>query len=813
MISNFLKIALRNLRNNKTFSLINILGLTIGTASCLYIFLYVQDHKSYDTHHTHVDNLYRIISDLYLPNEQEDMHMSTCSPPIPIGMKQDFPEVVEAARLCSPPGVEQNLIRVGDRVLYEKKGYYVDSTFFRVLDYHFVAGDPQHALDEPYSVVVSQSLAHKLFPNDNAIGNSIGIGGGGEEEEFKITGVFDDAFGKSHLMPEFFMTMNSGGIGEYIRGNTSWAGNNFIYGYVRLKPGTDPRTLEEKLPAFLTAHGAEQFEQLGMRKILKLQPVKDIHTTLGLTADFPTNTSERFLHILLLIAGFIQLVACINFMNLTTARSAHRAQEVGVRKVVGAPRWAMATQFLGESLLLTLFAMAFAIPLLQLMMPFINTLTGADVELQVNGRLMTMMAGLIVFTGVVAGSYPAFYLSSFKPLAVLRGFSTSKGSQSAAWLRKGMVVSQFAISIALVLSALIIRFQLDYIRNKDLGFEKHQKIVFPFRTAESQEGVERFRNQLMQLPEVSSASAMAVYPGQSVYNDLPAYKEGQDMNTATDLRFTYVDENYLKTLKIGLIAGREFVPGDTSTVRGEGKAIINEMALKRLGIAPEDAPGQILYSEFEDQRIKIHLVGVMQDFLYQDLSTEMDPFMVLFDQIGDLSHVIADVQTTNYTEFFRKAEDLWSGIVPDVPFEYSFLDDDIAKMYAAEQVLSKIISAFTLIAILISCLGLFGLSAFTAEQRTKEIGIRKVLGATTSGIVGLLSRDFLKLVIIAIFIASPIAYFVMQKWLAEFAYRIDIEWWIFGLAGLVAVAIAFLTVSFQSVKAALSNPVKSLRSE
>lgn len=815
MIQNYLKIALRNLWRNKTFSFINLFGLTVGTACCLYILFYVQEHRSYDRHHRDNGNLYRIISDLQLPNDQEDLHMATCSPPIPMGIKADFPEVEEAARLCSPPGVEQNLIRVGEQVFFEKKGYYADSTFFRVLDYHFLAGDPFHALDEPFSVVVSDKLAKKLFNTSDPIGHTIGIGGSGEEQKFKVTGVFDHSLGNSHLMPEFFMTMNSGGIGEFIRSNDSWAGNNFIYGYLRLKPGADPVALEAKLPAFLQQHGAAQFEQLGMKKILHLQPVASIHTTSGLVADMPGNTGNRFLHVLLLIAGFIQLVACINFMNLTTARSTKRAQEVGVRKAVGAPRHALIGQFLGESMLLTAISMAMAIPLVELMMPFLNRLTGADVTLNIAGNWqgIGLMATLVLLTGLVAGSYPAFYLSSFKPLTVLRGMSAMSGKKSAAWLRKGLVVSQFAISAALVIGALIIRFQLDYMMDKDLGFDKKQKIVFPFRTEESQAELETFRNELMRLPEVASATAVAVCPGETLYNDLPLYKPGHDMGSAVDVRFTFADQNYLDALKIKLLAGRQFTPADTFQGENRGRAIINERVVQRLGMTVEDAPGTVLSSDFENQHIEITVVGVMQDFLYQKLSSEMDPFMIVYERPGRLSNVIAAVNSEDYVGFFKRAEAAWKSVLPNLPFEYSFLDEDINQLYLTEKNLSRIISAFTLIAILISCLGLFGLSAYTAEQRTKEIGIRKVLGASVPSVVGLLSKDFLSLVVLSLVIASPVAWFFMDKWLADFAYRISIEWWVFVVAGAVAVAVAFLTVSFQSIKAAMADPVKSLRSE
>lgn len=811
----YFKLAVRNLLKNKTFSFINIFGLTVGTACCIYILLYVQDQHSYDKHHHDVSGLYRVTSWLALPNTQDPKIFATCSPPIAPAIKMDFPEVEAATRICSPPGVEQNLFHVGDKIFYEKKGYLADSNFFRVFDYHFLAGNAQHALDEPYTVVISEKLARKLFNTTDALNQTVGIGSNGGEQQFKVSGVFDNSLGKSHLMPEFFMTMNSGDLGEYVRTDDSWAGNNFIYGYLRLKPGADAKALEAKLPDFLQRHGGDQLRQLNMQKTLYLQPVPDIHTDSDrLTADIEVGTSTSFLNIMLLIAGFIQLVACINFMNLSTARSARRALEVGVRKAVGAGRSTLVRQFMSESILLTLLAVALAIPLIWLTMPLLNRLTGAEVALHFTQNLtgLGLMGALLVFTGLVAGSYPAFYLSSFNPISIFRGMKDSKSQKSAINFRKVLVVSQFVISSTLIIGAIVIHYQIDYMLNQDLGFERSQKIVFPFRTPAAQRQIETFRNELTGFPEAQSASCMLVCPGQFVFNDISMFREGQDMNSTTTLPFTFVDENYLKTLKIKLLAGRFLTPADTGDLK-TAKVVINETALKALNIPVEDAPGKVLYRDFRDNHFAMTIVGVMQDYIFLSMTKKLTPFMLLYGSPEQFSNVVVDVSGTDYKTFLKKAEGSWHSLMPETPFEYSFLDEDFAKIYESEKTLSGIISAFTLIAILISCLGLFGLSAFAAEQRTKEVGIRKVLGASVAGITGLLAKDFLKLVVISILIASPIAWYFMHKWLTEFAYRVDIQWWIFALAGVVALSVAFLTVSFQSVKAALMNPVKSLRSE
>ena len=815
MLRNYLKIAFRQLWRNKSFSAINLFGLTLGTACCLYILLYVQHHRSYDRHHAGVENLYRIISDLNLSDDGETMHMATCSPPIAPAMQEDFPEVELAARVCSHPAIEQNLIRYGEKVFYETKGYYVDSTFFRLFDYHFVAGDAPHALDEPFSAVLSAKLARKIFGAEAAIGQTIAIGGASREQDFKVTGVYDHSLGRSHLEPEFFVSMNSGGIGGYVRNNNSWAGNNFIYGYVRLRPGADPQTVEARLPEFLQTHGAEQFAEINIKKVLHLPPVAEIHTNTGLDADQSTNTSSTFLRILLLIAGFIQLVACINFMNLSTARSIRRAREVGIRKAVGAPRAALIGQFLGESFLLTLLAVGLALPLMRLALPLVNNLMGLPEALEwtPGWKGLGFALLLVLATGLIAGSYPAFYLSGFRPAGVLRGLRRASGGSGAEMFRKGLVVSQFTISVVLIIGALIIRQQLNYLLDKDLGFDKEQKIVIPFHDARASEKLETFRSELLRMPEIGAATGMEKAPGQSLVSDIPLYKEGGSMSSAVDIQMTGVDENFFQTLQIDLLAGRSLTRADTAVSYNDLLVVVNEKALEELGYSPEEAPGKVLHSDFENQHITATIVGVMENVHYQTLGAELRPFMVTAGAPADFRNLIADVQTDDYPVLMSKVEALWQKLLPDLPFEFSFLDADIARLYQTERTLSRIVGAFTLMAILISCLGLFGLSVFAAEQRTKEIGIRKVLGASTVGIVQLLSKDYLKLVVLALLLSSPLAYFIMTKWLDHFAYRTGIEWWVFLAAGLAALAVTLLTVSFQSLKAAWSDPVESLRSE
>ncbi len=810
MIINYLKLALRKFWRHRTFSLINLFGLTMGTVCCLYILFYVQEHRSYDRHHVEVDQLYRLTTDLDMPGESETLHLSTSSPPIAPTMQRDFPEVEVVARMCPPIGQELQLLKVGDRSFYEDDGFFVDSTFFQLMEYDFVMGDPLRALDAPFSMVVSEELARKLFGREDPMGQVVEIGAS-PVESFTVSGVFSTKGVKSHIDAEYFMAMNSGALGQYVRSSDSWAGNNFVRSYIRLQPGADAAELEAKLPAFLESYGADQLTEIGMEKALSLQPLTEIHTTTGLANDSSSNTSSTFLTILLLIGGFIQLVACINFMNLTTARATTRMQEVGVRKAIRAPRGALIGQFLGESIFLSLLAMLFAVPITHFLLPYINELVQADISFNWHWGNLTMILGLLILTGLLAGSYPAFYLSAFKPVTALRG---AKGRRdNSVWLRKSLIVGQLAIALILVISALVIRTQLQYMLNKDLGFETNQKVVFHFHTQRGAENLELYQAELHRLAEVDNVSAMSRTPGQFLIQDIPMYKEGQSMATSVDIPVSYVDENYFETLKVELLSGRALSMSDTTSEDMRLNVVVNESAIKGLGIPLEEAPGQTLYSDFQSIHIRATIVGVMEDFLFQNLENEIGPFMVAAEPPRNLNNLVAAVNTSDYSGFLAKAETLWNRVIPDLPFAYSFLDENIAQLYETEQTLSRIISAFTLVAILIACLGLFGLSTFAAEQRRKEISIRKVLGASMGGIVGLLSRDFLRLVFFGLLIGSPIAYYIMNKWLADFAYRINMEWWMFLAAGAIALVVAFATVSFQSIRAALVNPADSLRSE
>lgn len=807
MLKNYFKTTFRNLWKNKTYSFINIIGLAIGTLCCLYILLYVEDQYSYDKHHKDAKDIYRINTALGL---RGDKHTNaTASPPIAPAMKNDFAEVQQFVRVVGTIGIKQHLLRYKEKSLYEKNAVFVDSTFFDVFSYHFSKGNAIKALTDPYSIVLIKSTAEKLFGTEDPVGKLIEIDNAYGKHDFKVTAVVDESLGKSHIKANMFITMNSGGIGEFVRGNQAWAGNNFTNSYVKLKPGTDAAALDSKLPAFLNKYGEQQLKEMGMEKQLHLQKVSAIHTTPGFEVEISKTVSPSFLYILLLIAALIQIIACINFMNLSTARASKRAKEVGVRKVIGAGKRDIIRQFLGESFLLSLTGVLIALPLLVMLLPYLNHLTQSAIPLTFlsDYRLWLMLAGLIAVTGLLAGSYPAFYLSAFEAIKVIKG--NFSNHVSAAGIRRSLVVFQFVLSIVLIAGIIIIYSQLNYIKNKDLGFEKDQQLVFNFYTEDAQRNIPAFMGDLRQLAAVKAVSLSNNYLSQFVFNDHGVYLSGGNMANALDVQNMTTDEHFVKANGIKLISGRDFQLNDS------GKVLVNETVVKRLGLKAETAPGTRLYTQYgKDPATFVEIAGVMKDFNYNSLHNDVKAFMLVYKSGNDgLSTVTVGINNKNYKDVLSKIEAVWHKDVAGTPFEYSFLDDEVQKQYETEMTLSRIINAFTLMAIFISCLGLFGLAAFSAEQRNKEIGIRKVLGASVTGIVQLLSKDFLKLVLIAIVIATPIAWWAMHKWLQNFAYKMNLSWWMFAAAGMVAILIALFTVGFQAIKASVVNPVKSLRSE
>jgi putative ABC transport system permease protein len=810
MFRNYLKIAYRSLVRDKVQSLINITGLSAGTLCCLYILLYVQDQYSYDKHHAGAQDIYRVTTSIRLTGDQQQIAVT--SVPIAPTLKQDLPEVAAYTRIYPSDefGNSRNMVSYQGRAFDERSLAYVDSTFFDVLSYHFVHRGG-NVLSDPNTAVLMSSTATKLFGNDDPIGKVINIDNNYGKNQFKVTGVVDESLGKTNIHANILVTMRSGGFGSWLLNNADWAGNNIVYTYIKLRPGASSAALESKLSAFLSKHGAQQLKSQGMTKELHLQPITAVHTTPGYETEMSKTISPALLYILSGIAILIQLIACINFMNLSTAHASKRAKEVGVRKVIGAERADLIKQFLGESFLLTLIGVLLAVPLLYVALPYLNQLTHADIYLTFPGQgiMWLVLLLIILITGGLAGSYPAFYLSAFQAIRVIKGNFTNH--ISASGIRRSLVVFQFFLSIGLITSIIIIYSQLNYIKNKDLGFDKSQKLVFNFYTNDARKKMAILASDLQQLSEVKYASLCDSYLSHYGGSNLTSFHlAGGDPSVPVNTRGMAADERFVRANGIRIVAGRDFNVNETS------KTLVNETLCKHLNLPVEKAPGARLYSK--DPNGTLHyfeIVGVMKDFNYESLHGGIVPFMIFHNNNPGnyFSFMTVSVNSNHYGSLLDKIESVWKKDLPGLPFEYAFLDQEVQKQYEAEESLSQIINSFTMMAILISCLGLFGLVAFSAEQRRKEIGIRKVLGASVASIFGLLSKEFVLLVSLAFILVTPVAWWAMHRWLQSFAYHVSISWWMFAAAGGASLVISVLTISFQAVKAALANPVKNLRSE
>jgi len=808
MIKNYIKTAFRTLSKNKGFTAINIGGLALAIVTCLLIVFYVFDELSYDRYNVKADRIYRVNANIKFGGN-ENSYAETPAPAA-AALKQDFPEVEQVARMIDRGSFK---VKKGNQDIQEYKMIYADSTLFDIFTLPMIQGDPATALKEPRSVVITDEIARKYFNATNVVGRTLTFD---DTLAYKVTGVIKKIPQQSHFNFDFFLSMPT--LAESRQ--TTWFSNNFVT-YILLKPGADPQALQAKLKGFMRQHAGpelqsmihtdfDNFEKNGNYFRLDLSPLKTIHLQSHRVGDFSTGGSLSTVYIFSSIAIFILLIACINFMNLSTARSANRAREVGVRKVLGSPRKYLVAQFLTESIIVTLVATIIGVLAAWLLLPYFNNLANKDLTItpQILGWLIPVLTLMVLVIGGLAGSYPAFFLSGFRPIEVLKGKIASgfKGGM----LRSSLVVFQFFISIFLIIGTLVIYNQLKYIESKDLGNNRDHVLIIKNAWFLGNKN-HSFREELKQLPGVQNASLSGFLPTSiSVNNSTSFFKDPFiDQKRGILSEEWFVDENYIPTLGIKMATGRNFsaqMKTDTSGI------ILNEAAAKLLGYT--NPVSQSLYSP-NDQMGKTfkqyHVIGVMKDFNYRSLKEPVRAMILVYG--NDMGAVTVRLKSSDMPALISRIKDKWASFVPGQAFEYSFMDQEFDGIYRTEQRTGEIFIIFTSLAIIIACLGLFGLAAYAAEQRTKEIGIRKVLGASMPTIVGMLSKDFIKLVLIAICIATPVAWWAMNKWLQDFAYRMNIQWWVIALAGGAAILIAFVTISFQSIKAALNNPVKSLRSE
>ncbi|GAB3643467.1 ABC transporter permease [Spirosoma arcticum] len=813
MLRNYLKIAWRNLRKQRGLSFINISGLAVGLACCLLITLYVLDELSYDRYNVKADRIYRIHTDVKFGGN--DSQSAVTADPVGPTLKQDYPQVEQFVRLHQRG--TWLVKRAGSTSsLREENITFADSTLFDVFTLPLVAGDPKRALTSPNTVVISESAAKRHFGNQDPMGQTLTFD---NNQNYKVTGVMRDMPANSHFRSDFFPAMLSDG---YRWGQ--WLSNNH-HTYIVLRAGTDYRQFEKNFDAVIEKYVGPQalqfigitlaqFRQAGNRFRFSLMPLTDIHLHSKETIQLAPNGDIQYVYIFSAVALFILLIAGINFMNLATARSANRAKEVGVRKVLGSERPQLIGQFMTESVLMTVLAMVLALLLVAVSIPFFNDLAAKQLSIQglLSPYWLPLLVLLPIVVGLLAGVYPAFFLSSFKPITVLKG--KVNVSFKGAGLRSGLVVFQFMMSMVLIVGTIVVYRQVTYIQNKNLGFKRDQVLTVNEVYAIGKQA-ETFKQEVLRLPGVVSGSISGYLPTPSNRSNNSFFPEGKiDQKNAVSMQAWGVDHDYVKTLGMQLVQGRDFSRDFGSDSSG---IVLNETAAKLFG-GKAIVGKRIL--QFVNPQLKTTktytVIGVVKNFHYESLRQNIGALALVLDaNSGAASFRLGGtpLSGTNLPALISQIEAKWKQVAPGQPFSYSFLEDSFDAMYRAEQRIGTIALTFAVLAILIACLGLFGLAAFMAEQRTKEIGVRKVLGASVFSIVGLLSKDFLRLVLIAIVVASPLAWYAMSQWLKDFAYKIDIEWWYFALAGALAVGIALLTVSFQSIKAALMDPVKSLRSE
>ena len=801
MFKNYFKTAWRNIRKNKLFSTINILGLSIGIATCFIIMLYVQDELSYDRFNDKADRIYRIAFKANINGGK--ILEGNVMPPVAAVLKNDYPEVEEATRLNLNGDTK---ITYNNKTFKESKLAIVDSNFFSVFTLPFIKGNSKTALMEPHNIVLTKDMAHKYFNPEEPIGKLLKI----DNEVFKVAGVIDNIPANSHFHFDFFVPLSDL---PYAR-DPSWMSSG-MFTYIVLKKGYDYKKLETKFPGMVEKYmgpqiqqqmgiSLSQFKTKGNELGFILQPLTSIHLYSETNFELEPGGNGSYVYIFGAIAIFMLAVACINFINLSTAGASKRAKEVGVRKVAGSGKRQLISQFLSESILITLFALIIAFVLIEIALPAFNNISGKHLSFNVKPMLAFIALGLLV--GIIAGIYPAFYLSSFKPIAVLKGKLTSNNKSFG--LRSSLVVFQFFISVALIISTIVVYQQMKFIQNKKLGYDKEQIITLPNSYALGK-NEQVYKEEMLKDSRIVNATASSYKPaGPSNNNNALAYPEGHDNQLMKTVEY-HVDENYIPTFGMQMAAGRNFSKDFATDSLG---MIINESAAKAFGWGTLNAVGKTIIRQNSDKgtNIPFHVVGVVKDFNFKSLHEAISPLLMTLQPEGGL---IFKIKTTDVAGLLATMKKQWDSYNTDEPFTYTFMDDLFNKTYSAEQKTGTILNIFSLLIIFVACLGLFGLATYTAEQRTKEIGIRKVLGASVIQVTQMLSKEFIRLVLIASLIAFPAAWWAMNKWLQSFAYRINISWWVFVVAGFAALLIALATVSFQAIKAAIANPVKSLRTE
>ncbi len=791
MIKNYIKIAWRNLYKNKAFSIIHILGLTIGITVCMMIFLYIMNEFSVDKFHAKKDHIYRVMRgyDIAKPN------VPYLSGPYGPALLNDFPQDIKAAVRVSP---SNNLISFGDKAFNETKIYASDPGFFTLFSFPLIKGNATDVLSKPNYIVLTENTAKKYFGSvDNAMGKVVQVD---KHLQLKVTGIAKNVPSNSHMDFDIIIPLANYTTNP---GFNVWI-NNGLFTYVLLNDNVSKAQVERQFPKFMEKYMGKDMARFGTKFDLALTPLTDIYFEKSSAFDNVKHGDKMVVYIFISIAVLIMLIACINFMNLSTIRAVERSKEVGMRKVMGALRNHLVIQFIGESVLLAVISCVLAVGLLILCMPYYNQLLGYNLTVRWTSLpIYSFLAGVIIVVGFLAGSYPAFFLSGFSPIQALKG--RLRLGSGGVFFRQSLVVVQFSISVLLIIGTIVISRQMNYVKTKQLGYNQEQIVVIKIDNDDIYNHKETFKRELEASNNISSVSLASGEPGG--FFDMQGF-DAEGQHEVFKSRTEYADFEYVKTLGLKVIAGRNF---SSQFATDTAKAIlINRTAAQKLGFTPEQAVGKWIKNLVRDS-VRRTIVGVVEDFNFLSLKENMDALVI--SPGNDRRVVMIKMKAGNIASILATINKAYANVAPIYPFEYNFLDQKFNITYKADLRQQTILSIFSGLAIFIACLGLFGLASFTAAKRTKEIGVRKVLGSSVKNILLLLSRDLLKPVLIATIIAMPVGYYFMHKWLQVFAYRVPFSWWIFALAAFIAIAIAFITISFKSVKAALANPVKSLRSE
>lgn len=808
MIKNFILIAIRHLTKNRSFTLINLIGLSTGLAGCFLILLFIQSERSVDQHHHSLSRLYRM-NTLFHNIDEGELESATSGPPIGFTLKNEIPEIEEVTRIFQPLSAEEYLISFQDKKFYEKDAGIADSTFFAIFTYPFLEGNPKTALNEPNKVVISATLAKKLFNNQNALSKTISITDDFGKQDYQVTGVIDSKSFRSHFDVNYITSMYTAGWGKMVNEFESWASQNFIYTYFKLYPQSNPSVVENKIKKVVNQRAQDDFAKAGYTKDHHLEPLADIYLQSSARNDWSSRGSATLNRILGAIALLILTLACVNYINLTTAKSTQRSREIGIRKTLGAYRSQIIRQFLTESMILSLAAVTVGLLISSLLLPYFNDFfeLSLSIDFVNNPQQLLLLLGITLLAGLVSGTYPAFILSGVIPIKALK--MSEQLSGGGGGLRRGLVVTQYLIAITLLICVAVIYQQLRYSMSLNDELAAESKLVMPLRTNLAAETFQDISNKLTQHTDILKISAADYVPGKNVLSDFKLYPSGSNMEQGSIVNFNRVDPRYTDIFNLKIIAGRDF----KETQEVENNLIINQKAIEIFNWTPEQAIGQQLFTHWDDSVYQFNVVGVMDNYAHTSTHEELIPIALEVRDSRIYNNGIVEFNTSSTKEVLSFIENTWSETEADTPFDFFFLEDTLAQQYENEERSMGIISAFAILAILISSLGLYGLSTYTVQKRNKEISIRKIMGASSANLTLLLTKQYFQLLVVAFLLSIPLAYFLMQKWLQNFAYKIEIDSLVFIFIGSVVALFTLFIIGFHTYQATLQNPVNTLRND